>query len=158
MRSMMADGWIFSATLAIHIPDILQASSNIIHPEDLLYCTVIPWSDLNLNAAGFEPMTLLRPWKEWNHEIFIPQFGVLAVLLRSIWKKRLISSYFVFSYSFQFRETTQNICSSYFRIFSVLRNERNSVKQWSVSYSFVFSKTLKNTKLSTLNTTHCSWF
>ena len=41
-----------------------------------------------------------------------------------------------------------------FVFFSVSRNDRNSAKQWPVSYSFVFRKTNKNTKLSTLHPKH----
>ena len=45
---------------------------------------------------------------------------------------------------FLFRETTRNT------LFRISRNDRNSAKQWPVSYSFVFRETKKNTKLSTL--------
>ena len=49
-----------------------------------------------------------------------------------------------------FCETTRNTFFRIFVFFSVSRNDRNSAKQWPVSYSFVFRETKKNTKLSTL--------
>ena len=44
---------------------------------------------------------------------------------------------------FQFREITQNTFFRIFVFFSVSRNDRNSAKQWPVSYSFVFRETKK---------------
>ena len=53
------------------------------------------------------------------------------------------------------RETTGNTFFRIFVFFSVSRNDRNSAKQWPVSYSFVFRETKK--KYETVNPTADLW-